>query len=782
MVRWLIRNVSAEMDYSTLTAIDVEFAPPKDPKDVAGRVRKFREKQGKRRPENRRMIAWDGEGINLSGDGKPQHYVLFGCSARVDDPLMINNPEQDLDFYMIADYMLKTAEMFPRSFHIGYGFGYDQNMIIKSLRWTDKLKLYTNGEVWIRRGRGIRYKVQWVPKKMISITKVIGRGDARTSSYIKVEDIVSFYAAPFVKAYEKTFPDIATDSTWQEILVRGKELRGQNKWENFPDILKYWKYEILAMERLATGLRDLMWDNGFYLLQWYGPGAFANYLRRTYKLVDHEWGGKQENLPNDSVHTAIKCAYYGGHFEQFQGGHVRDTVYGYDINSAYPAAFCYVPSMAEGGFWQELLDDDAAKDAIDPSSPMTVYYVRFKGRVPGQHSMFQTRPMPLPWRDERGSVSYPPMVEGWYWSPEVKAVLESQRWNNEYSNLEITRAFRWVAANDTFPWKAMIEPMYERRLELKREKNPAEMVFKLGPNSLYGKMAQRVGYNEETFEPPKAHTLCIAGFLTSWCRAMILRIMDAMDDDQIIAVETDGIYSTATPEQVQARWPDIKFSKALGEWGMDIYDEVIYLQNGVYLKLEKGEWAAKTRGINASALTYERVTTYAEKCKAGEQWEPMLIDNGNQFLGLGLAVLRSTDATGTVISAKAGRMHCVWYPDTKEIIPTGAASSKRAHHPKFCNACKMGMSLNDGLHTLHIHMRGHKGLGYKSHPYRLPWETKEKEQWRDQIGATSDRKSDVSRVPSRVRHQSNRVVGKSLTVADIMSSLESGQFPKSETA
>jgi hypothetical protein len=459
------------------------------------------------------------------------------------------------------------------------------------------------------------------------------------------------------------------------------------------------------------------------------------------------------------VHKAIKSSYYGGHFEQFQGGRSWEPVYGFDLNNAYPAAFATLPTMREGGFWQDLSREEAEKDAQNPASPLTVYYVDFKSNTRDQLLIHQTKPMPLPLRDERGSVYYAPFVTGWYWSPEIKAILHSRRWAD---TLHVLRAYRWVPADGSFPWRDVIVSMYERRLQLKAEGNPAQMVFKLGPNSLYGKAAQRVGYNEETFKPPKAHTLCIAGYITSYCRGKILEMIDVIDDDQLIAVETDGIYTTATPEQITERWPSVKFSKNLGEWAIERYDQVIYLQNGVYLKCNDGEWQAKTRGIDADALPYELVRHYAASCKANEDWEPLKLHNGSQFLGLGLAIQRSITPEGMLIASKAARLHCVWYPDKKEIIPTGAFKSKRMHTAICCTACQNGLSLNDGLHTLHIHMRINRGSGYVSRPYRLPWETKEREQWRDRVGDTTDRLSEGLRVtpprrkprPGEVRYNS----------------------------
>lgn len=678
-------------------------------------------------PEDRRMIAWDGEGIKLSGDGAPQHYVLFGCSARVDDPLKISDPTKSLEFRELADYMLETAAMFPRAFHVGYAFKYDQNMIIRSLRWSNKRELQEKGETRVRYPGGVTYKVSWVPGKKIEILRLTsGR---KTSSHIKIEDIFAFFASSFVSAYTATFPDADSDPNWQRV-VEGKKQRATTKWEDMPEIELYWRHEIIALERLAEGFKDMLWSNEFYLMQWYGPGAFANYIRRTRNLVEHEWGGKEENL-EPKIHEAIKSAYYGGHFEQYKAGRIKGPIYAYDINSAYPAAFCALPSLAEGGFWQRVPYLQLDKEAANPSSPLTVFHISWQytgGRVLQVHE-----PMPFPYRDERGNVSYDVQHSGWYWSPEVTAAVNSKRWGQH--KIRIKDAYRWIPVVDIKPWADVIEPMYQTRLALKKAKNPAQMVFKLGPNSLYGKMAQRVGFDEETLKPPKAHTLCIAGYLTSWCRAMILRMMDTMTTDQIIAVETDGIYSTCPPEQVEHEWPDVRFSEALGEWGMDVYDEIVYIQNGVYICRVGEEWKTKTRGINAALLPPDKVLGYVETCLPGEIWEPLKIDGGEQFLGLGTAMHRSITPEGKLIASKANRLHCVWYPDEKIVDPAGSMKSKRIHH-RNCPACRAGLSMAEGAHELYVHLRFSYGKGRMSAPYRLPWETRKVEQWREAMRDT----------------------------------------------
>lgn len=716
--------------------------------DYNNRHRKYDAKRRKRatdvRPPDKRMIAWDGEGMDLSGDA-PQHYVLFGCSARLDDPLVISDPTQTLSFYAIADYALETKAMYPDAYHVGFSIKYDQNMIVQTLRWFEKKRLYDDGEVWIKRDPVTKYKVEWVPGKRISITRIRTAHGKRVTAHIKIEDIYGFYTSSFKNAYRATFPD----KTVSDVVSAGKDARGTQGWDELGAVIKYWREEIVELEELATGFRDLLWDNGFYLTQWYGPGAFANYLRRKHDLVRHEWGGKEENLPSPALHEAIKSAYYGGHFEQYQTGRAHQNVYGYDINSAYPAAFCTVPTLAEGGFWQELSYAECQTDPHSPSSALTVYYVKFRKKRDDAGWTYLPDPFPLPFRDERANVFYPPACEGWYWAPEVSAILGSQRWAR---TLTVVKGWRWVPKMRAYPWRDVIEPLFRTRLELKARKDPAQMVFKLGPNSLYGKMAQRVGYDEDTLTPPKAHTLCIAGYLTSWCRAQILRMIDVVDADQLIAVETDGIYLTATPEQIKERWPDIRFGKQLGEWGCDHYDDAVYLQNGVYMVQEGTDWKVKTRGLSKDALNESVVFGYINAMEANAAWSPLVLDNGKTFMGLGLTILRCRNEDGTVNGGKARHLHCRWFAETKEVSPSGAKTSKRLHSPRKCPACKSGLSLGSGLHQLVVNQRPRtKHVALISAPYRLPWERKGKEKWREQIGTPADREGELSRRPPRQR-------------------------------
>lgn len=95
--------------------------------------------------EKREFIAWDGEGVNLEGIGKPQSYVLFGSNKDcIIDP-------NGLSTFDCLDHILETGERFPESVHVGFAFTYDANMIINSLTPTTLARLHKQGFTRIKR-------------------------------------------------------------------------------------------------------------------------------------------------------------------------------------------------------------------------------------------------------------------------------------------------------------------------------------------------------------------------------------------------------------------------------------------------------------------------------------------------------------------------------------------------------------------------------------------------------------------------------------------------------
>lgn len=672
------------------------------------------------------VIAWDGEGIDLFGKGKPQSYVLFGCSAYPDSPLVLNDPKTKLTHKQLCKYICDVGSRHPGAIHIGYGFAYDQNMIIQTMPLKWKERLYYGKWVQWPGTDGFTYKLKIEWRKRLKISRVRPDQTGRTTVYI--DDISAFFHSSFVKAYQQIVGEGNED--WSTV-TEGKAARGNNEWEQLSNVITYWRVEILALAELGSTFRDLFYSAGFALTSWYGPGALANYLRQREGLSIHEFGGKESNLPKP-VHAATKSAFYGGRFEQFQLGRITGPIYSLDINSAYPYAFTKIPSLAKGGFWNHVTD--LKRDTF------SVYYVRYadaeninKYGIP----MRSREAHPLPYRDSDSQISYPAITEGWYWEPEVSALSDCLP-----GCLTIVEGWQWVPGNEQFPWKNLMERMFTERRELKRRGDSTEIAYKLGINSLYGKMAQRVGWDRETKKPPKSHTLPIAGYVTSYCRAMIMRVVFQIPVEKLIAIETDGIYTTVNPAHLVL---PTGMGDWLGQWELETYDEMYYVQNGVYYARKGSEWVkAKSRGFSSTLVSPESIAEYLQSLEPRTRFPAMqVLKPVSSFIGIGSALQRARNGKGNIIPTKAMVLHCQWEQSYRVLIPGG--KGKRIHVPHYCDACQQGFNGYDMPHTL-LSNHGAIKVGFDyvmsggeseqpswnpvSQTYRLPWETDKLEAWR----------------------------------------------------
>lgn len=638
----------------------------------------------------RRIIAWDGEGMKLSGNEYPQHYVMFGCSAEPNWVLI----GRDLKTMEILEYIIAVGERYPNAVHVGYGFRYDANMIIKGLPDKHLRALKHTGEVRFKLGN-IRWRIHVIPGKSFRVTKRWADGKTNTGKRsgdgyvsVKIDDMASFFACPFLDACESILGDVLSDED-REIIAHGKSARKDNLWEDLGDVRRYWTAEIRLMQQTAERFRDVMYAAGIMLKDWYGPGAIATYLIGKRRLRDH-----LQNTPViKEVHEASKVAYAGGRFELFQVGRINQDCYGLDINSAYPAALSKAPSLGlDHGEWVYVTNPTVIEE-------FGVYRITYKHR--GRPSPIEYAAMPLFFRDEKGSMSFPQVATGWYWSPEAANCLEIGR--RIPGSVTIHEGWVW-RHDDTRPFE-FLQEMFDERIRIGK-KNVLSMPYKLGPNSMYGKLAQRVGWDEKNRLPPRSHCLPLAGWITSACRASLYRVMLQIPQDQLIAVETDGIYTTKDPSTLVMDKGD-----GLGQWGVDAYDEMLYLQSGVYHRRVGNDWEApKARGLDIASVSKEVVSEYFRQCDAGD-FPSLTVQMRERFIGLSAAYVRGR---GIHVKDFLGK----WEAGEREMQPGG--KGKRAHSPKTCRQCSAGNSAWDTPHPLAIRSRS---MGQMSTPHALPWES-----------------------------------------------------------
>jgi DNA polymerase type B, organellar and viral len=655
----------------------------------------------------RRVIAVDTEGITFEPN-TPQAPVLFGTSATEYEPLI----SKELSTQAMLNHLMDVASSNKDALWVWFGSRYDADMIVKDLPRDMLEVLYVKGSVSFRfpDEKHWEWRVRVVRGKWMDVSRYKPHRRFSGSRYqcggtsIRIYDYASFFGRKFLDVADEILRQDLSDDD-REVIEHGKAKRGENVWEDLPEIRHYWEREIQLIRRVFERFREVMNQAGFALKDWYGPGAMARYIMDQHKIYPHlsgaqthVWNTKQA-VDNSKfplfVHEASKHAFAGGRFEMFRAGRILGPVYVPDINSAYPYALTMIPSLADdAGDWVYV-------DRPQKIERFGVYKINYTAP---DYNLIEYDPQPLFYRDKNGGVSWPSQVTGWYMSPEARMVIGKP-------GVTISEGWVWRSKSKqpVMPY-AFLQDMFETRMRLGK-KNLLSLPFKLGPNSIYGKHAQTVGWNEELRTPPKAHALLIAAWVTSYCRALLWQAMMA-DPDNLIAVETDSLITTTHPEDLGIRLGD-----GLGQWGYETYDEIVYIQSGMYYAKKGGEWVVhKSRGLSATDVNVESVMSWLSSLHSGaDEWAPLSVTTQPRFAGLGFALHVSSEG------APFHKHFRTWKRLPKQI--TIGDSGKRVHQPAYCPQCFDNIPISKQAHELAINPEIQLAARLDfSHQRKLPWE------------------------------------------------------------
>lgn len=622
---------------------------------------KTRRTKGSQIPlDERPFIAWDGE--SGSGHEMVQDYHLFACVTPTGPRHL--KARNGLQTRQLLQFIVDIEEEFPDAIHVGFGFGYDVNQIIGSL---NKYQLETLHKTGVLYFDNRHWRLEWRKHKSLTITRQYSKTH-RTS--VVIYDVFSFFVCSFVKALEKF--DTAPTETLQ-LIIEGKKKRGTFTYDEIDDfVLPYCVAECEQLIRLMNHFRDLTYGVGFKIRHWHGPGAIASFVLRSYG-VKHAM-----KPPSEEVRLASQYAYAAGRFELMKVGHTGE-LWSVDINSAYPYAISQLPNL-QMGHWRYV---------ENPKKIARFGIYRVKGG-PGFRSVGTTKPAPLWHRDHAGRISFPWQIDGWYWSPEAALVISAPYY-------DVSEGWEFVPdPGCTRPFE-FVEGMYIKRQEWKTAKNPAEYALKLAMNSLYGKMAQRVGWDQKNMKPPPWHQLEWAGWVTSFCRASIYRLGSKLGWENVVAIETDGLYTTRNPTEV-----GFTASTTLGGLSIDYYEDCLYVQSGLaWLKTVGGSWQQKYRGLDPESLPLSKMIEHLSHI----DWTQKVEARTTRFIGIGAALMSRDYLT----------RWRVWETIPRLIAVGG--DGKRIHAQKVCPACAAGKMPYDTTHDLIINLPK-PGM---SNPHYLPW-------------------------------------------------------------
>jgi hypothetical protein len=297
------------------------------------------------------------------------------------------------------------------------------------------------------------------------------------------------------------------------------------------------------------------------------------------------------------------------------------VAYEYDVNSAYPAALTNVPNLTVG----EWIDNE--------TSSFTLYHLKFSGGDP-------VLPGPLFCRHENGTVSYPPNVTGWYWTPEYDSALEYVSLYPGHLDVLETMSYVWDESDETsYPFR-FITPLYEQRRRLKAAGDGSHVGIKLGLNSMYGKLAQQVGWMPATehrpLRIPPYHKLEWAGYATSWCRSRVLSA-GLENLSSVVAFETDALFTTEPLS--------VPVGTDLGEWEETRFRFLAYVQSGMYFATTmEGVSVVKTRGVDKQSTDGKKSLSVSEIIHALDTMDvPTVEATMTRFVGARLALAQDFD-------------------------------------------------------------------------------------------------------------------------------------------
>lgn len=620
--------------------------------------RELRMKKGRSRERTSDIapfVAWDGEGITYE-QGMPQSYVLFG------DSLGNRVTSESLSTADCLDTILQSERQCPEAIHVGFAFKYDAEMILRDLPLRSWWALRRHSSV-----RWAGYQITYHPGRVFRVSTRDKQGNVTAAT---IYDVWGFFQGSFVKALRGWLDD----SELAEIdrIEAGKAARGAFTYDQLDNfIAPYWQAELRLLVVLCERLRERLVSAGFCPSQWHGAGALATTLYKStgtrlhIARTERDMHIKDKDLATvlpKEVNEAARHAYAGGRFELFQIGHTDRTVYQYDINSAYPNGIARLPSL-KGAEWEHVMGP-----AFD-SSLFALWKVQYYNW--SHEEMLKAGP--LPHRDWQGKVSFPMNTNGWYWTPEAALIANSD-------NAIISEA--WICKhNGQYPF-TWVRELYEERKRRKAAGDPSEKAYKLGLNSLYGKMAQRLGWQEGN-ALPRFHQLEWAGWVTSFTRMMLYAAMLQAGSD-LIAVETDAVFSL--------RPLDLHCGPNLGQWEVTKHDWMTYLQSGTYWS----NHGAKYRGFDKDSISHDEAMHWLRQ---GDFGSP-LIGTTSRFIGAGRGL-------GTPL-------HRCWITESRDMLP--GRSGKRVHLQEMCRRCADGIPLDVEMHPMFCTAKG--GTSY---PHHLPW-------------------------------------------------------------
>lgn len=522
-------------------------------------------RKSNQRAQPRPFVAYDTEGISVIREGKEKHYcTLLGDSRNG----YVEDYEKGLSTETCLDFLLKKPK---HAIGVAFAFNYDVNMMLTDLD-DETLRNLAAGLPVVYKTKSKMYRISWLPTKTFTVTGMDAKGNKTGSTTIY--DTFGFFQKSFLKACREM--DIIYPSE-DKIIESMKSKRGNFTAQAKKEQREYNALECRLLVRMMDKMRQAMEVAGCVPQRWNGAGAIAATLLS-------QNGIKAENYTPPEMREIFLRAYFGGRIQPMQIGEF-ENVWQHDVVSAYPSSTIDLPTSV--GTWKRVTK-------FNPKAKHAVYRVRWKLN---KNDLI----VPFPFRDAERRINYYHSGEGYYWFPEVDAALR----HYGTKKIEVIEGYVFKPSHDVqiFSW---IQQLFDKRKEYKAAVDPvtrfAQIVIKLGLNSLYGKFAQSIGHKDNL---PPFQNFFWAGYITSSTRARMFELA-MTKPESVIAFATDGVFST---EQLTDN------GGTLGAWEVENVGYMFLAKAGLYAFAEdfvenpnpNRKHKAKTRGHKSDDLTFHAI-------------------------------------------------------------------------------------------------------------------------------------------------------------------------------
>jgi hypothetical protein len=470
-----------------------------------------------------------------------------------------------------------------------------------------------------------------------------GRKIMDTIAHITIFDTHPFFQQSFVKAMGFLVKTGKAKKSDFEFMAVMKRKRDRFSSELLDQIKHYTTLELRYLSLGITELRRVLHEiklesapdmKPIHISNWYGPGAVAGAVLKNLDIIKNHYGDDIRAVDPSPLQLAAHHAFSAGNIQLMKVGHAPDLeLHSMDVASAYPHAMTQLPSLA-GGQWDNL---DAGiqyktlaelKAIIEAASMVSMFYLDYEFPLYEHFEGDDRGKIYIPWyplffRSNRGAIFYPRRGEGWYMRDCALAAVEflehfvpaakwrvdgtpiTKKWEDKDTHFIVKKAWIFTPRDPAEKPFDFLHEIYRQRMQYKRAVpyDAREKFYKLPPNSLYGKQAQRVG-GTLTKDGPKAPSTAnpyYAAAITSNCRR---RLVEAglKDPHSVVAFMTDGIVTTRRLEGL----PNVVNEgdeSALGDWEYAPVMGGTFLHAGVYSMRKAGEELTKTRGVDPKRVS-----------------------------------------------------------------------------------------------------------------------------------------------------------------------------------